>query len=809
MEFVARHLEGESRPPRFGRSGPRYPRPADRRRPASGSRASWSFVPWPRLVVTVALCGIAGFTFASVFASKVLVLPVGLALAGPVAVGLVGRRFGLGASITAAASAQAMIAVGALIVLHGASGSPLVALWRGIVNGWAVILSTTVPAPNDPVMRFVPFAVVWIATAVAVELSLRTDAAYAPLIPAALVVIVARLFGSGPSVAEPQAIALIAAALLLGTVAMRSRRATDPDGDTNSSAGPVPRHQVRTPTSAAGVDLSWRRLAVATPVALALAATSIAIAPRIPLISSRKPVLLRNYVIDPITNPNASNPLDDLPGFLVQQPAVRLFSAVTSAKVTFWRQTTLDTYDGAAWSSSARFQAAGSRVGQGAYGSAAGPTVSQSVVRQQITIDSLTGIWTPAAPGATSISVRNGSPSLAVDPASGSFALRSGTVTPGFTYDAVSVVSSPTAAQQTGASLFGAPISLRADAQLGVADHDVAARLSAVASEAMLGASSPWAQLVQLQDYLEGRRSNGAGITFRFDPQSPSGQSLNRVMTLLVDSHTGGTGTPEQFATAFALIARSRGFPTRVAVGFKSSATPQKVSGGWHYGIARGDAYAWPEVYLTGLGWTAFDPTPPAVTDHPDVAPAAPRPTIPPPPPVGPSATSQVQPGCANPLFQQCVKPKSHTGGRSTLWLWLLVGVAAVLALALVPMGGKAVRAALRRRGSPQDRVAGAWAEARDRLLECGVPLRSTMTTGDVVSTVKDSTLGGQPAAVLIPLGQLRNSALYSPVAPSPDDAERAWKLLAGFKRAVTDSGRPLDRVRRSLDPRPLIRSGK
>ena len=63
-----------------------------------------------------------------------------------------------------------------------------------------------------------------------------------------------------------------------------------------------------------------------------------------------------------------------------------------------------------------------------------------------------------------------------------------------------------------------------------------------------------------------------------------------------------------QFASTYAVMARSLGIPSRVAVGF----TPGDLRDGVFH-VQSHNAHAWPEIWLAGLGWThLFDPTPPA-----------------------------------------------------------------------------------------------------------------------------------------------------------------------------------------------------
>jgi transglutaminase-like putative cysteine protease len=66
------------------------------------------------------------------------------------------------------------------------------------------------------------------------------------------------------------------------------------------------------------------------------------------------------------------------------------------------------------------------------------------------------------------------------------------------------------------------------------------------------------------------------------------------------------TGYCEQFASAMTLLVRELGIPARVAVGFVDGERRPDGS----VLIRGGDAHAWPEVWLPGTGWIAFEPTP-------------------------------------------------------------------------------------------------------------------------------------------------------------------------------------------------------
>ena len=66
------------------------------------------------------------------------------------------------------------------------------------------------------------------------------------------------------------------------------------------------------------------------------------------------------------------------------------------------------------------------------------------------------------------------------------------------------------------------------------------------------------------------------------------------------------SGYCEQFAATMALMARIKGIPARVAVGF----LPGEKQADGSYVVRSHDAHAWPELYFAGTGWVRFEPTP-------------------------------------------------------------------------------------------------------------------------------------------------------------------------------------------------------
>jgi transglutaminase-like putative cysteine protease len=68
------------------------------------------------------------------------------------------------------------------------------------------------------------------------------------------------------------------------------------------------------------------------------------------------------------------------------------------------------------------------------------------------------------------------------------------------------------------------------------------------------------------------------------------------------------SGFCQQFATAFAVLARISGLPTRIAVGFDAGT---QLAGNT-YQLYSTDAHAWVQIYMgPQFGWVSYDPTPP------------------------------------------------------------------------------------------------------------------------------------------------------------------------------------------------------
>ncbi|MCR5301031.1 MAG: DUF3488 and transglutaminase-like domain-containing protein [Lachnospiraceae bacterium] len=65
------------------------------------------------------------------------------------------------------------------------------------------------------------------------------------------------------------------------------------------------------------------------------------------------------------------------------------------------------------------------------------------------------------------------------------------------------------------------------------------------------------------------------------------------------------SGYCSYYATAFVLLARAYGIPARYVQGYRVEMRDKL-----HVPVSSADAHAWPEAYLSGIGWVTFEPTP-------------------------------------------------------------------------------------------------------------------------------------------------------------------------------------------------------
>jgi len=124
-----------------------------------------------------------------------------------------------------------------------------------------------------------------------------------------------------------------------------------------------------------------------------------------------------------------------------------------------------------------------------------------------------------------------------------------------------------------------------------------------LAHQIVAGSTSPAAQATALVRYF----TQGKRFHYTLSPPPVTGASA-----LASFLFTSRAGFCQQFAGAYAVLARIDGLPTRLAIGFTTGSTTKRDT----YTVTGADAHSWPEVYLgPGAGWASFEPTP-ASTDE-------------------------------------------------------------------------------------------------------------------------------------------------------------------------------------------------
>ncbi len=121
--------------------------------------------------------------------------------------------------------------------------------------------------------------------------------------------------------------------------------------------------------------------------------------------------------------------------------------------------------------------------------------------------------------------------------------------------------------------------------------------------EVMEWSESDYECLCRIQDLLSGMQYSGTPGVLPDEVNSPA----DFLDYFLFEKQEGYCTF---YATAFVLMARSRGIPARMVQGFRVDA-----KGGQTVSVRSDMAHSWAEAYIDGVGWMIFDPTPGGMQD--------------------------------------------------------------------------------------------------------------------------------------------------------------------------------------------------
>ncbi len=314
-------------------------------------------------------------------------------------------------------------------------------------------------------------------------------------------------------------------------------------------------------------------------------------------------------------------------------------------------------------------------------------------------------------------------------------------------------------------------------------------RLVRLADRLEANAPTPYAKALALEAYLHSQ-----AFHYRLPSRAASGTVTGPGYGELTDFLFGSrTGYCQQFATAFAVLARIEGLPTRVAVGF----LPGAAVGFDEWQVEGADTHAWPQVLFQGYGWIDFEPTPgvsvqgssaPVVSNVTTPATLVPVTTA-----TGAAHNLRPSPGAGG------TRPKAHepvrhnrTGAPSEPWLPL-----SALALLASIVGLASWRLWLRRSPpEPRSGVLAAWREATRTLDLAGITRRRSETYVELAERVGSAGLLSEEAAIALSnLARLATAACYAPGSPGG----------AGLDRALRDARTVVRSVRTRVTRRQLV----
>lgn len=729
-------------------------------------------------LAALSAAGAAGL--ARVFAGGSWIAPALGAALLPHLVAFATRRRGWPEPVLHAALLAGCVAYGLVVVETPTSfsGLPTAASWTAYLDHLAqaptILRSAVVPVPPVGGALLLALTALWLTAATSDWLAAGARPSLGPLAPSLVLFVAVAALGDGGYLVVTGVYAAAAVAFLLA----------EHHADTGRRArfgGPG-----RSPRTAS-------RLVGAIAGGLAAIVLGSVIGPALP--GSGVDALLDYRELGRGGGPGhweIRSPLVDIRTRLLETPAVELFT-VDSPRQAYWRLVALDRFDGTAWMLDAKAPPAGDDlpVDEG--------IVADSIhVTQQFHIGPLDTRWLPAAyrprrirlPGALVI---NESLSL----------LTSDESAKGLDYEVVSEVPIPSDAQLRR-SLPVDDVRKRRYVEL---PDGFPQAVRGLAYEITRDADTPYQQALALQDWLR----DESRFTYTLD--APPGHSDDALVDFLFETRRGYC---EQFAGAFAAMARAINLPARVAVGFTSGEYDTRAG---TYRVTTRDAHAWPEVYLSGIGWTAFEPTPgrhePSPNDPTRTGAAQPPmlpDTTPPATAVGGPTTVPATSAPARAPDVSVGEPDPSTGARVARPLLVAVAVVTLAAAAASLVAAAAIvvsksRRRHRRMRAPaaRARVAGAWDEALDRLTEAGVTRRASATPVEFALRHAPAQGVGDAGPPLMALARLQTAALFSQGGVDDEAATRAWRHATQISVALRETSPPGERLRRRLDPRPLL----
>jgi transglutaminase-like putative cysteine protease len=688
------------------------------------------------------------------------------------------RRLGLGLAAGLFLAAGAVgITVAWVVLRHTtAYGIPWMGTWHAasdeLSKSWSEFSKVVAPAPVTKGFLIAGMAGVGVTAFLADWAAYRVRTTFEPLLPSFTLFLFASALGA-PRHRGLATAAYVAAVLLFLVVHQAALRADTTAWFASRSRGGV------------GALLQG-----AAAIGLAAVLASVFVGPNLPGAEAKAVIAWRKSGEGGNRDRVTTSPLVDIRGRLVTQQDIEVFSVKSNVRA-YWQLTTLDTFDGRIWSSNSTYTSVKRNLPGGI-----SDAVKETHAVQEFAIEALEAIWLPVAYRPTRIEGVSG---VSYNADLGSLISRRAT-SDGLQYTVASEIPEFRPDALNTAKAIAPDHRFLELPALPTQVIDLAQRITRDQPTAYLKAKA-------LQDHF---RKN-----FTYDLKTRPGHDDRALLNFLFRDKKGYC---EQFAGAYAAMARAVGLPTRVAVGF----TPGELQPDGRYHVRGLNAHAWPEVYMGEFGWVAFEPTPgrgrPGAEQYTGVTESQANPANPstaitqppaPPPTQAPGGTTATT---KNP------NERLDTGGSGGGFLTpkrtnpILRALAVVVGLALlwllvVPLLLR--RRRMRRRAaaaSAVDRVLAAWEEAGEALARAGAPRRPSETVREYASRGPLTAVAGDEAGVAMrELAQQTSVASYSPGSLPAETVARAIAAAATVEAAVSSRAGRRRRLFWLVDPRPLL----
>lgn len=716
---------------------------------------------WIDIGVVLALSVLAALGFASAFAGAgwMLAAAGGLLVGGAAAI--VCALYRLGPLSTAAVAVGSYILFGSAFAMPGSAvlgiiptPATMTGLVLGPVYGWRDLVTLTAPVDAPAAVTVVPYVACVVVALVGVTIVARGPAggfsvprALGALAAPFALLVVSNLVGTDEGVA-PLVRGGLFALIALAWVAARAQPAIGNAGES------VPAYRRR------------RLLGAIAMLAITGLAGGLSAAALSPLVDDR--FVVRDQVEPPFAIEQFGSPLAGFRSYSKLRTDDTIFTVSGLEPGARVRLASLDSYDAVTWSVAGANQA---EVASGTYelvgSDIAGVSLDGERVRVQFVVGEYADVWLPSPGYATHVEFGG---------------QRATELADGFRYNAASGTGVVLAGLRTGDVVTVDAIVPQDPGDLSAASTSTVAMppaasiqvVGAAAEDLAGGAVGPWEQLTTIADALRTDGYLRRGLATEAPPTSRAGHGADRLIQLL--GAPAMVGDEEQFAAAFALMARSLGYPSRVVMGFTVPDSP-----GESIDVHGSDVTAWVEVAFDGVGWVAFDPTP-EKTSIPDTA--EPQPQTKPQPQVRqPPPAARAPDDLAAALEVEGTERDDEGSASVPGWVWTVawsVGVPlVVLAVPFVlAMLARAARRSARRSGPPWRRMAGGWDELIDGVAELGYAVPPVRTRVQAAGELASAT--GRASEGLLALAHDADRAVFSDAATDGPEAQDYWRRALG-----------------------------